>query len=45
MSSREWMQLLEKDLITYINKWVISMEEWLKYSNSPKTLKEWINAQ
>ncbi len=41
MSSRDWMQLLEKDLIDLINKWIISLEEWLKYSNNPKLLREW----
>lgn len=42
MSSREGMQLLEKDIINYINKWIISVEEWLKYSNNPKIIKEGI---
>jgi twitching motility protein PilT len=37
---RDWMQLLEKDLIDLIKEWVISEEEWLKYSNNPKTIKE-----
>ncbi len=40
MWSREWMQLLEKDLIELIQEWVISEEEWIKYSNNPKTIKE-----
>ena len=40
--SREWMQLLENDIISYINKWIISEEEWLKYSNNPKLIKEWL---
>jgi hypothetical protein len=43
MSSREWMQILEKDIIDLINMWVISEEEWLKYSNNPKVIKEWLN--
>lgn len=42
MSSREWMQLLEKDIIDLINAWTISLEEWLKYANNPKIIKEWI---
>ena len=43
MSSREWMQILEKDIIDLINIWIISEEEWLKYSNNPKVIKEWLN--
>lgn len=40
MSSREWMQILEKDIIDLINMWFISMEEWLKYANNPKIIKD-----
>ena len=40
MWSREWMQLLEKDIIDLINQWLISEEEWLKYANNPKLIKE-----
>ncbi len=40
MWSREWMQLLETDIISYIHKWIISEEEWLKYSNNPKLIKD-----
>ncbi len=40
MWSREWMQLLETDIINLINQWYISKEEWLKYSNNPKLIKE-----
>ena len=40
MWSKDWMQLLEKDLINLIKEWIISEEEWLKYSNNPKTIKE-----
>ena len=40
MWSREWMQLLENDIIKLINTWVISLEEWLKFSNNPKLIKE-----
>lgn len=43
MSTREWMQLLEKDIIEYINKWIITMEEWLKFANSPQIVKEWVS--
>lgn len=37
---RDWMQLLEKDIVDLINMWFISEEEWLKYSNNPKLVRE-----
>jgi twitching motility protein PilT len=37
---REWMQLLEKDIIDLVNSGVITLEEWLKYANNPKLVKE-----
>ena len=40
MGSKEWMQLLEKDVIDLIKTWFISEEEWLKYANNPKLIKE-----
>lgn len=40
MSSREWMQLLETDILSYIQKWYISQEEWYKYSNNNNLLKQ-----
>jgi len=40
MGSRDWMQILEKDIIDLINSWTISEEEWLKYANNPKIIKE-----
>lgn len=40
MWSRDEMQLLETDIIKLINKWVISEEEWLKFSNNPKLIKD-----
>jgi twitching motility protein PilT len=43
MWQREWMQLLETDIIKLINEWIISEEEWLKFSNNPKLIKEAIN--
>lgn len=43
MWSREWMQLLETDIIKYIHQWLISEEEWLKYSNNPKLITESLN--
>jgi twitching motility protein PilT len=42
MWSRDWMQILEKDIIDLINIWSISLEEWLKYANNPKIVKEWV---
>lgn len=44
MWSREWMQLLETDIIEFINSWIITEEEWYKYSNNPKYIKESINS-
>lgn len=41
---REWMQLLEKDIIELINANIISLEEWLKYANNPKLVKEKVDA-
>lgn len=43
MWSRDGMQILEKDIIDLINMWYISEEEWLKYANNPKVVKEWMN--
>lgn len=43
MWAREWMQILEKDIVDLINTWYISEEEWLKYANNPKLVKEWVN--
>lgn len=43
MWSREWMQLLETDIIKLINWWIISEEEWLKFSNNPKLIKDSLN--
>ncbi len=43
MWSREWMQLLEKDIVDLITLWLISEEEWLKYANNPKLIKESLN--
>jgi hypothetical protein len=37
---RDGMQLLETDIINLINSGVISREEWLKYSNNPKFIKD-----
>lgn len=43
MGSRDGMQILEKDIIDLINMWYISEEEWLKYANNPKVVKEWMS--
>lgn len=40
MWNNEWMQLLEKDIVDAINKWQISIEEWMKYANNPKYIKD-----
>lgn len=40
MWQREGMQLLESDIIDLIQSGIISKEEWLKYSNNPKLIKE-----
>lgn len=40
MGSRQSMQLLEKDIIDLIQMWFITEEEWLKYANNPKIIKE-----
>ena len=40
MGQKEWMQLLEKDIVDLITAWYITEEEWLKYSNNPKLIKE-----
>ena len=42
MWSREWMQLLESDIIELVLSGKISEEEWLKYANNPKLVKEWL---
>jgi len=38
--SREGMQLLETDIIDFIQTWAISLDEGLKYANNPKYIKE-----
>lgn len=40
ISWKDWMQILEQDLLQYINDWVITIEEWMKYANNPKFLKD-----
>lgn len=40
---REWMQLLETDIVNLIQAGTITLEEWLKYSNNPKLIKESLN--
>ena len=34
------MQLLEDDIIEYINAGYITVEEWMKYANNPKLIQE-----
>jgi twitching motility protein PilT len=40
MGQKEWMQLLETDIIELIQSWEISKEEWLQFSNNPKLIEE-----
>jgi twitching motility protein PilT len=40
MGQKEWMQLLETDIIELIQTWQITKEEWLKFSNNPKLIEE-----
>jgi len=40
MWQKEWMQLLETDIIEFIQTWQITKEEWLKFSNNPKLIEE-----
>jgi len=40
MWKREWMQLLEDDILELIQTGIISEEEWLKFANNPRYLKE-----
>lgn len=40
ISWREWMQVLEQDLLQFINEWDITLEEWIKYANNAKFLKD-----
>lgn len=37
---KDWMQIIEQDMLQFINEWEISLEEWLKYANNPKYIKE-----
>jgi twitching motility protein PilT len=40
MGVRDGMQLLENDIISFINKWLITEEEGYRYSNNPKLIKD-----
>lgn len=40
MGSRDGMQLLENDLISYMRQGIINEEEGYKYANNPKFIKE-----
>ena len=40
MWKREWMQLLEDDIISLIQTGVITQEEGIKYANNPRLIKE-----
>lgn len=41
---REWMQLLETDIVSLIQSKTITLEEGLKYSNNPKLIKDSLDA-
>lgn len=40
MGRREWMQLLEDDIINLVQMWVVTLEEWMRYANNPRLIKE-----
>jgi len=40
MGRREWMQLLEEDIVRLIQQGVILEEEWYKYANNPKFIQQ-----
>lgn len=40
MWKREGMQLLEDDIISLIQTGVITQDEWMKYANNPRLIKE-----
>jgi len=40
MGKREWMQLLEDDIIDLIQNGLITQEEWMKFANNPRVIKE-----
>lgn len=43
-SSREGMQIIEQDILQFINDGDITLEEGLKYANNPKYIKENVHA-
>ncbi len=38
--SREWMQLLENDLVQLVLSWEVTEEEAIRYANNPKFLRD-----
>lgn len=42
-SSMEGMQVIEQDIIHYVNSGTITLEEGLKYANNPKFVKDNVN--
>ena len=40
MWKREGMQLLEDDIINLVQMWIVTQEEWMKYANNPRLIKE-----
>ncbi|MDD2487198.1 MAG: PilT/PilU family type 4a pilus ATPase [Candidatus Gracilibacteria bacterium] len=44
MGGKEGMQVLEQDILQFINEGEISMEEGMKYANNPRYLKDNVNS-
>jgi twitching motility protein PilT len=42
-SGKDGMQILEQDILQFVNEGEISLEEGLKYSNNPKYIKDNVN--
>jgi len=40
MWKREWMQLLEDDIVSLIQRGEITKEEWMKYANNPRLISD-----
>lgn len=42
-SGKDGMQILEQDILQFVNEWEITLEEGLKYANNPKYIKDNVN--
>lgn len=40
MWKRDGMQLLEDDIINLVQMWVVTQEEWMRFANNPRLIKE-----